>query len=330
MCLIAMVFAIAACGDAGYQSTDAKDQTTATDLSEPADSVRPEIRNELAAADTQAGMVVTDSTEGSDDSEQQAAENEQQQTPVSNVSIDDIALDCREYSIVSAGSYAVENNMWGKQGISGPYYQCTGIGSLAGDGSVSARWTWDWPSGPSEVKGFPQIIYGQKPGYEPTQGTNLPMRVNAISTASSKWSTQSTFTGTGQLTYDLWLTNDANRHACFNCAPITHEIMVALEPYGGYGLDRNPAWYIEETWIDGIHYKLYKADNFGTIGWRFIVLQSQQARTEGTIDFKPVFAYLKQKGLISGEEYLSSVEFGTEPEEGSGDVLVKSFSVIVD
>ena len=241
-----------------------------------------------------------------------------------------IVLNCKDYATATSGPFVIENNVWGRDGLTGPYSQCAGISQLAADGSVSARWTWSWPSGTSEVKGFPEIIYGQKPGYAPTSPTRLPMQVNGIRTATSKWSTKSTYTGTGQLTFDLWLTRDSARHGCFNCTPITHEIMVAVEPYGGYGLNRNPAWFVEETTIDGQRYKVYKADNFGTIGWRFIVLQSVATRTSGSIDFVPIFSYLKSKKLIVGDEYLSSVEFGTEPNVGTGDVLVQSYTVQVE
>jgi len=240
-----------------------------------------------------------------------------------------IHMDCRDFATSSAGPYMVENNTWGSAGVRGPYRQCAGIGTLQPDGSVSARWTWQWPAGPSEIKAFPQLIYGQKPGLAPTAGTNLPMRADNISVARSQWSTTSSFTGTGQLTFDLWLTKDAAKRDCFDCTPITHEIMIAFEPYGGYGLRRNPAWYQGEVTIDKNKYKLYKADNFGTTGWRFIVLQSLEPRKAGSIDLKAVLELLKQRALISGAEYLSSVEFGTEPEEGTGDVLVNSFKVDV-
>jgi len=240
-----------------------------------------------------------------------------------------IDMDCRDSGRATAGPYLVENNTWGSAGVRGPYRQCAGIGPVQQDGSVSARWTWQWPAGPSEIKAFPQLIYGQKPGLAPTPGTNLPMRTNDISVARSQWSTTSTFTGTGQLTFDLWLTKDAVKRDCFNCTPITHEIMIVFEPYGGYGLRRNPAWYQGEVTIDKYKYKLYKAENFGTTGWRFIVLQSLETRKAGDIDLKAVLVLLKQRALISGSEYLSSVEFGSEPEEGTGDVLVNSFKVDV-
>ena len=44
--------------------------------------------------------------------------------------------------------------------------------------TIAARWTWQWPSGPNEVKGYPAIVFGQKPGYAATPGSGLPRRLD--------------------------------------------------------------------------------------------------------------------------------------------------------
>jgi hypothetical protein len=126
--------------------------------------------------------------------------------------------------------------------------------------------------------------------------------------------------GRGQLTFDLWLTQDAIPRS-FPATPITHEIMVAVEPYG-----------VEEIVINGVRYKTYKADNFPPgveQQWRFLVFQMLTPMGSGTLDFKPLFDYLKVRGFIQGDEYLSSMELGSEVEHGSGDVTVDSFKATV-
>jgi hypothetical protein len=244
-------------------------------------------------------------------------------------------MNCQDDAWLAAGSYVVHNNQWGK-GLITDYSQCVAMGGVAVDGSVSARWTWRWPAHPpgyegSEVKGYPAILFGQRPGYPVTPGSNLPMQVNAISQITSSWSTRSTYTGTGQLAFDLWLTRDATRYPSFPQTPITHEIMVSLESYGDYVMN-NPAWFVEERTISGIRYRIFKVDDFppgGSQRWRFLVFRMLTPMTQGTLDFKPLFDYLKSKGFIRGDEYLSSIEFGTEPVEGTGDVTVDSFKATV-
>ncbi|HYO74443.1 MAG TPA: hypothetical protein VEU33_51045 [Archangium sp.] len=240
------------------------------------------------------------------------------------------AMNCWSDALLAAGSYVVENNQWGRGSIT-DYSQCVANGGIAADGSVSARWTWSWPASPGEVKGYPAIVFGQKPGYTATPDSNLPMRVNALTQVTSSWSTRSTYWGRGQLAFDLWLTRDAIPRNYFNDVPITHEIMVAVESYGGYGLD-NPAWFVEEITLNGIRYKTYKADDFppnAAKRWRFLVFRMQTPMIQGTLDFKPLLDYLRVRGFIQGDEYLSSIEFGTEPVEGTGDVTVDAFKATV-
>ena len=236
-------------------------------------------------------------------------------------------LDCSADAQPVSGNYVVHNNQWGRSGITGAYRQCVGISpSTAGGNTVSARWTWNWPAGPNEIKGFPGIGYGAKPGH-PAPASTLPLRVDALQSATTRWSTRSQVTGRGQRTYDLWLTRDGKAYPCFDCAPITHEIMIALEPYGGYGLDRNPAWARGEVKLGGESWKLYSVDGFGSVGWRFIVLQSMKPRPSGALDLREVMQRLRERKLITGTEYLTSVELGSEPVEGTGDVLLEHFSV---
>ena len=230
-----------------------------------------------------------------------------------------------------SGAYFVQNNMWGIQGLpAGSYYENSGIGPLTSGNSISARWNWQFPNGPNEVKGYPAIGFGQKPGQYSTPGSGLPKQVDSIKSATSSWDTQAAYTGKGQLTFDLWLTRDGAKYSNFPNTPITHEIMLTVDSFGGYGESRNPGWYFSSTIIDGITYRVWKADNFG-LGWRFIVLQmvNPTSMIKGSINFKNIFVYLKSAGLITGQEYLSSIEFGNEMEEGTGDVLVKDFKAEV-
>lgn len=232
-------------------------------------------------------------------------------------------------ALVYNGPYFVQNNMWGITGLPSGYSQQSGIGPITATGGVQARWKYNFPTdGPNEVKAYPAVGFGQKPGQSSTPNSGLPRQISAINSAISSWDVQSMYTGRGHLSYDLWLTRDGNRYSCFPCTPITHEIMLAVDNYHDYATS-NPAWYFSSTVIDGVTYRVWKADNFGGGGvtWRFIVLQMVNPIhvQKGTVDFKHVFNYLQSVGLISGQEYLSSIEFGNEMVYGTGDVFVKEF-----
>lgn len=232
-------------------------------------------------------------------------------------------------AFVYNGSYFVQNNMWGITGLPSGYSQQAGIGAITATGGVQARWKYNFPTdGPNEVKAYPAVGFGQKPGQTSTPNSGLPRQISAINSAISSWDVQSMYTGRGHLSYDLWLTRDGNRYPCFPCTPITHEIMLAVDNYNDYATS-NPGWYFSSTVIDGVTYRVWKADNFGGGGiqWRFIVLQMVNPIhvQKGSVDFKKVFNYLQSVGLITGQEYLASIEFGNEMVYGTGDVFVKDF-----
>lgn len=252
--------------------------------------------------------------------------------PVTSLPPSTISMVSGVDQFVYNGPYFVQNNMWGITGLpAGSYSQSAGIGPVTGSTSVSARWQWSYPDGPNEVKGYPAIGIGQKPGQAPTPGSNMPKLIDSIVSAVSSWDVAAMYTGRGQLTYDLWLTRDANRYSCFLCTPITHEIMLAPDNFGEYAIS-NPDWYFGSTAIDGVVYRVWKADNFGGgATWRFVVLTPVNPihTTRGSVDFKHIFDYLKSAGLITGQEYLSSIEFGNEMQYGTGDVLVNDFKAEV-
>lgn len=234
------------------------------------------------------------------------------------------ALDWTPDKSIAAGAYSVENNQWGASDRTGR--QGVSIAALA-DGGVTATLQWQWSTGASEVAAYPAVLYGRKPGWmEGTAQDVLPARIASLSKLTSDYATTSTVTGKGQLAYDLWVVPTDQAVSGFNAAPKVAEIMVCLDPFGGYGLDRNPAWYQEDATIAGKIWKVYRAENFAG-GWRFLVFQAPESRPAGTIDFIPFLTYLRGKGWLTGQEYITSVELGVEPTEGAGTTVISRFSV---
>lgn len=193
-------------------------------------------------------------------------------------------------------AYWVEDNRWGAQTIvEGPaadqYMQEVGI--LAGataDGAIAARFRGRWPNpaGSGDVKSYPSIISGRKPGYYSsnnmvdghpirlpdgtdlqqapsghTPGTLLPVQlpVPALKGRASFGHTVPP-TGAGHLSYDIWLQNTSAQTSGFMGADISHEIMVPLVNWGNYGGHnvaggRNPNWYDHDVTLAGRLWHVY-------------------------------------------------------------------------
>ena len=148
-------------------------------------------------------------------------------------------------------------------------------------------------------------------------------------------------TGAGHLSYDIWLQSTPTQHNGFG-KDITHEIMIPLDNWGGYGAygNRNPNWYDHDVTIDGMLFHVYVAKdpdggfrpNFGG-GWKFVVFQPDRAIPPGTLDLAKIINYVTTRSdafgnrWANGSEYAVSVELGVEPVDGTGDIQVQNYRV---
>ncbi|MBL0419173.1 hypothetical protein JI739_02325 [Ramlibacter sp. AW1] len=284
----------------------------------------------------------------------------------------------------ASDAYLITDDRWGAAGLtegvsSGQYEQYVGRSPQAGpNGEVAFRTKWRWPQGTTEVKGFPSIVYGAKPGHfsnsnlisgHPVQlpdgsnsqvapagrtaGTVLPLQLPLQSLkAKLDFRHNSEPTGEGQLTFDIWLQSDANQGSGFTGSSITHEIMIPLANWGGYGSHkggRNPGWFDHTATIAGKQYHIYVTKgsdqclryNFsslngshGRTGWKMIAFVPAVLPVEpGEIDLAAIINYVSTRTdacgskWAVGNEYVTSVELGVEPVVGTGDITVFNYKV---
>jgi len=247
-------------------------------------------------------------------------------TPVPELTSADAAstvtMNCGDGALIDIGDYQAQNNTWGKGELSG-WSQCIGIETGA-DGTLVGRWTWDWLNSGSNVKAYPEIVFGQKPG-SATTSEALPIKISDIGAATISYDVSSTYTGSGNVAFDLWLTDTPNP-STWGVPPITHEIMIWLDRQGGM---QPGGAYSERVSLDGSTYVVYVADNWGQ-GWKYIAFASAESRLGvGTLDLGSFFSYMREKGLVQGDEYLASIEFGNEVATGAGETDVNSYTVSV-
>jgi hypothetical protein len=248
------------------------------------------------------------------------------------------------YGRARIGPYLVLNNFWGLRHLlkvipDAEWSQAVGFTAKA-DGSLRGRIEWDWPVGVKdpEVKGYPEVIYGTQPsskGEFDHAETPLPLRLSQLKVAQSRYDASHRVPegGMGQLTYDIWLCSSKPARLVGR----THEIMIATAAWGRYGLvdTRNPRLKVPDgvVEIDGRKYQLFYAKEFGTNPgptrppWQFIVFQPFEFTAAGEIDLMKFFAVCRERGYITGEEYLAAIEYGVEAVHGRGTVEINDFSV---
>ena len=232
-----------------------------------------------------------------------------------------IPLNCADWARVGSGVYRAENNTWGKGTLTG-WSQCIGL-EMSADGTLAARWTWDWLNSGDGVKAYPEIVFGQKPG-SITTSADLPKRIKDLGEVTIAYDVSSTHTGSGNLAFDAWLTNTQNP-STWGAPPITHEIMIWLENFGM----QPGGTYIEKKSIDGVSYSIYVGENFGQ-GWRYMAFAREKSPLgAGTINLVSFLAYLQEKGYVTGDEYLASIEFGNEIVSGTGETILHKYMITV-
>lgn len=233
-----------------------------------------------------------------------------------------VELDCQDQVNLNVGPFRAENNTWGK-GTLTEWSQCVGL-RMGSDGSLAARWTWDWPTAGTNVKSYPEIIFGQKPG-GPSTSADLPKQVSALSEVLISYDYSTDRTGSGNLAFDFWLT-DTGDPSTWGVPPIKTEIMIWLESFGS--MAPGGRWQ-ERVTIDGIEYSLYTAKNWGD-GWDYVAfVRTKPDPGSGSIDLVSFLDYMQSKELITGEEYVASVEFGNEIVGGKGETILNQFAVSV-
>lgn len=235
-----------------------------------------------------------------------------------------ISLNCDATSTTEVGQYMAENNTWGNKGVVG-WTQCMG-GVPHAKGGVSAQWTWDWKYEGDNVKAYPEVVFGHKPGYPKSTTTLLPRKLSSMQTIAVDYDVHTEREGAGNMAIDMWLTNVVNPTS-FAAPPITHEVMIWLEVYGPMYAGGQQ---VDKVRINGTMYRVFVGEKFG-LGWRYVAFApNSPMQTSGHMDLMPFFMYLKGKGLITTEEFLATVNFGNEIISGSGETKLNRFAVTVN
>ena len=231
-------------------------------------------------------------------------------------------MNCEDQGGTAQGSFRAENNTWGKGSLTG-WSQCIGLGAGPGGGLVG-RWSWDWLDSGDGVKAYPEVVFGQKPGSQ-TTSASLPRKISAPGEVTIRYEIASTHTGSGNVAFDIWLTDTQNPDK-WGVPPITHEIMIWLDGYGGMRVGGS---LLDQVKIDGTLYNVYTGDPWGD-GWKYIGFARDRYQLgAGTLNLASFMAYLRAKGLVTGEEYLASIEFGNEVVSGSGETILYRYDVTV-
>lgn len=180
--------------------------------------------------------------------------------------------------------------------------------------------TWSFPVTTefgSPVRAYPEIIFGPAPmggGQKVTDvGGVLPLQVSHIGALAIDYDVKISGNTSGfNVAFDIWLTSVPGGGA----STMTNEIMIWTHTG-----DFPPMGTVVGTYTDGN----FSAKIYHTGTYTAIVADNDAFK--GTIDFGAVLAKLVSLGIVSPNEYLASIELGSEVFSGTGSLTINDFQI---
>ncbi|MZF84167.1 cellulose binding domain-containing protein [Streptomyces sp. SID5643] len=217
---------------------------------------------------------------------------------------------CQQFgSTVIQGRYVVQNNRWGTSATQCVTATDTGFRVTQADGSVPTN---------GAPKSYPSVYNGcHYTNCSP--GTNLPARINGISSAPSSISYGFVGDAVYNASYDIWLdptprTDGVNRT----------EIMIWFNKVGSIQPIGSPSGTAS---VGGRSWQVWTGNNGSNDVISFVAPSAISGWSFDVMDF---VRQTVSRGMAQNDWYLTSVQAGFEPWQNGAGLAVNSFSSTVN
>jgi glycosyl hydrolase family 12/cellulose binding protein with CBM2 domain len=217
---------------------------------------------------------------------------------------------CDQYgSTTIGGRYVVMNNRWGTSA-----QQCINV-TGSGFSIASQQGTGSTSGAPVS---YPAVFYGcHYTNCSP--GTNLPLQVSAISSATSSISYNFVSGATYDAAYDIWLDPSPKKDGVNQ-----QEIMIwfnrqgSIQPIGSV---------VGNATIGGRSWQVWRGSNGSNAVVSYVAPSPISSWSFSVLDF---INDVKNRGAITSSWYLTSIQAGFEPWIGGAGLAVTNFSAAVN
>ena len=200
------------------------------------------------------------------------------------------------------------------------------VGSLVEGAGYSASFTmdqanfqsgvlfnWTYPTNVGGVYAYPHIGYDV--AYVPVATT----QVGNNATLSVNYSASLSNTANSTLAFDLWFNSSPNG----SFATTTDELLIEVHSTSA-GTPNQP-FNITDSTLTGATVYIASASGAGAT-WKFIDVKTVGDIMSGTLSLSDIFKTLIWDGALTGQEYLTSIQFGSEVHGGSGSLQINNLS----
>jgi hypothetical protein len=206
------------------------------------------------------------------------------------------------------GDYTFTTNPWGKSNITN-FTNCVVANSTVS--GVAGRINWDWPNdGQFTVKAYPEVMYrpnGQPPNILLSELGNLTANFDISVSA----------TGQYNVSFDMWI--DSTKQA--DHWPHKAEVMIKTVHTWS---DNN---IVDTVTIDGVVYD-FSVQTINIQGsWSMYSFQTRSPLYRGSLKIKSFMDYLVSRNYLLSTDVMSTLEFGSEIVQGTGQTTINSYSI---
>ncbi|MFI7606762.1 cellulose binding domain-containing protein [Micromonospora sp. NPDC049366] len=219
-------------------------------------------------------------------------------------------LICEQYgSTVIGNRYVVQNNRWGTSA-----QQCINV---TGTGFEITTQNGSNPTNGAPTA-YPSVFFGcHYTNCSP--GTNLPIQVSQISSATSSISYRYVSGATYNASYDIWLDPSPKTDGVNQM-----EIMIWLNRQGSIQPIGSP---VGTATLAGRTWEVWRGSNGSNNVISYVAPSPISSLNFSVLDF---IADVRNRGAITNSWYLTSIQAGFEPWQGGVGLAVTSFSATVN
>ncbi|MEH0818599.1 MULTISPECIES: GH12 family glycosyl hydrolase domain-containing protein [unclassified Micromonospora] len=217
---------------------------------------------------------------------------------------------CEQFgSTVIQNRYVVQNNRWGTAAQQCINVTSTGFEITTQNGSNPTN---------GAPTAYPSVFFGcHYTNCSP--GTNLPIQVSQISSATSSISYRYVSGATYNASYDIWLDPTPKRDGVNQM-----EIMIWLNRQGSIQPIGSP---VGTTTLVGRTWEVWRGSNGSNNVISYVAPSPITSMNFSVLDF---INDVKNRGAITSSWYLTSIQAGFEPWQGGVGLAVNSFSASVN
>ncbi|TFK37098.1 concanavalin A-like lectin/glucanase [Crucibulum laeve] len=216
----------------------------------------------------------------------------------------DTSSHCGQWDSITAGSYSLLLDQWGKDGASSGS-DCASLTSLSGT-TIAWKNTWSWTGG-NGVKSYTNI--------QLNNGLNKQLSAIKSIPATWKWSQSTSGTVVANVAYDLFTSTTSGGNN-------VNEIMIWLANINAgpisavYNSDGTPKPVASNVSLAGHSWNVYSGSNGANNVFSFLP-SNGAAVTSFSGDLNTFLKYLTSSQGVSTSQYLKTAQGGTEATSGS-------------